>query len=254
MFTTTRELLSENKVVPAFNFSTVEVAKAVIETCQDLGQDVILQTSMNEAKFLRLEVAVGIARALSQRSKISVSLHLDHAKNLEIIKEALAAGYTSVLADGSELKFEESIDFVNAIKGIKGVKDLNTLVEASLTEFDRAAEFVGKTKPDLLAPFKIVNSEDVSEIDKIRLVLQSVSTPLVLHDASPKSDEEIKEAVAAGVVKVNWNTCLREAWAKSLRQTLNSNPDEIKPYNVLKPSVEAVKEVVTTLVVMLQTG
>ncbi|GAJ14902.1 unnamed protein product, partial [marine sediment metagenome] len=98
--------------------------------------------------------------------------------------------------------------------------------------------------PDLLAPFSIVNSEDVTEIDKIEQVHKLVSTPLVLHDGSSKSAEEIKEAIAAGVVKVNWNTCLREAWSNALRQTSISNPEEIKPYNILKPSVEVVKKVV----------
>ncbi len=266
MFVSTKEILSENKVVPAFNFSTSEVAWAVVEQCQELGQDVILQTSMSEAKFLGLEVAVGIARALGQKSKISVSLHLDHAKNLEIIKAALAVGYTSVLADGSGLEFEESVGFVNSVKSL--ALD-NIVVEASLTEFERAEEFVEKTKPDLLAPFRIVAAEvtrkrvtppatkkfeDVSEIDRIMLVSKLVGTPLVLHDGSSKSDEEVKEAIALGVVKVNWNTCLREAWSNALRQYLNSHPDEIKPYNILQPSVEAVKKVVTTLVVNLQAG
>lgn len=258
MFTTTKQILSENKIVPAFNFSTVEVARAIVETCGKLGQDVILQTSMSEAEFLGLEVAVGIVRALGQKSKISVSLHLDHAKDLEIIKEAVAAGYSSFLADGSGLGFEESIEFVKGAKGIKGVKDI--VVEASLTEFERAAEFVEKTKPDLLAPFSIVASgvtpkgvttEDVSEIDKVRLVRNFVKTPLVLHDGSSKSDEEIKEAIASGVVKINWNTCLREAWSESLRRTLSSQPDEVKPYNILRSSVEAVKRVVEEKIKLL---
>jgi len=250
MFISTKKILSQNRVVPAFNFSTAEVARAIVEACEKLGQDVILQTSMSEAEFLGLELAVGMARALGEKSKISVSLHLDHARNLEIIKEALVAGYTSVLADGSAMNFEESVEFVKGTKGIKGVKDV--AVEASLTEFERAAELVEKTKPDLLAPFVIRNGRDRTEIAEVGRVAQMVKTPLVLHNSSSKSDEEIKEAIAAGVVKINWNTCLREAWAKSLRETLNSNPEEIKPYHILKPSVEAVKKVVEEKIGLLQ--
>jgi fructose/tagatose bisphosphate aldolase len=242
MFITTKQILSKNKVVPAFNFSTAEVARAVVEVCDQLGQDVILQTSMNEAKFLTLEVAAGITKALGQRSNISVSLHLDHAKNLEIIKAALSAGYTSVLADASEMGFEESVEFVKGVKGIKGVNDI--AVEVSLTEFGRAEEFVEKAEPDLLAPFAVRGGRDKTRIEEVKKVSQMVKTPLVLHNSSSKSDEEIKEAVAAGVVKVNWNTCLREAWTEGLRQTLSSRPDEIRPYNVLEKSVEEVKKVV----------
>lgn len=250
MFITTKQILTQNKTVPAFNFSTAEVARAIVEVCDEQEQDVILQTSMSEAKFLGLEVAVGIAMALGQKSKTSVSLHLDHAKNLEIIRKALSAGYTSVLVDTSGLNFEEGVDFVKGVRGIKGVK--NIVIEASLTEFERGKEFVEKTKPDLLAPFSIVGSEDVSEIDKIQLVRKLVSTPLVLHDGSSKSDEEIKEAIALGVVKINFNTCLREAWTKGLRQTLSASPNEIKPYNILQPSIDSVRDVVRDKVSLLR--
>lgn len=249
MFTTTREILSQNKVVPAFNFSTCEVAKAVVEACQELGQDVILQTSMGEAKFLSLEVAAGIARALGRGVKISVSLHLDHAKELEFIKAALAAGYTSILADGSGLGFEESVDYTRAVKSLALHK---VVVEASLTKLDRAAELVEKTKPDLLAPFSIQGGRDKTEIDKIKHVRDFVNTPLVLHNSSSKSGSEIREAIAAGVVKINWNTCLRRAWSGALRQSLDSRPTEIKPYNILSASVEALKEVVREKVGLLK--
>lgn len=253
MFITTKQILTQNKTVPAFNFSTAEVARAIVEVCDEQGQDVILQTSMSEAKFLGLEVAVGIAKALGQKSKISVSLHLDHGDDLEVIRMARDAGYSSFLAGGSKigLGFEESIEFVNQVKKVAGDE---IIVEAGLTEFDRAAEFVEKTKPDLLAPFKIVNSEDVSEIDKVLLVSQLISVPLVLHDGSSKSDEEIKEAIALGVVKINFNTCLREAWTKGLRQTLSASPNEIKPYNVLRESVEVVKRVVEEKIKILNSN
>jgi len=241
MVRTTREILLKNKVVPAFNFSTAEVARAVVEVCDQLGQDVILQTSMNEAKFLTLEVAAGIAKALGQRSNISVSLHLDHAKNLEIIEAALSAGYTSVLADASETGFERSVDYIKDIKSLAFDK---VVVEASLTEFGRAEEFVEKAEPDLLAPFSVRGGRDKTRIEEVKKVSQMVKTPLVLHNSSSKSDEEIKEAVAAGVVKVNWNTCLREAWTEGLRRTLASRPEEIKPYHVLEKGVEEVKKVV----------
>lgn len=251
MFTTTKELLSKNKVVPAFNFSTCEVAKAVVEVCQELGRDVILQTSVSEAKFLGLGVAVGIAQALGEKSKIFVSLHLDHGDDLHIIRMALDVGYTSFLAGSSKvtLEFEESVEFVNEAKKLAGE---GIIIEAALYDFDRAAEFVEKPQPDLLAPFSVVNGEDVSEIDKITHVRNFVKTPLVLHDGSSKSDEEIKRAIASGVVKINFNTCLREAWTKGLRQTLNSNPNEIKPYKILKSSVDAVRGVVRDKVGLLR--
>jgi len=57
MFTTTKEILEKNKVVPAFNFAAPEVARAIVQTCDRLGQAVILQTSQSEVGFLSLEVA-----------------------------------------------------------------------------------------------------------------------------------------------------------------------------------------------------
>ena len=248
MFVSTREILTQNKVVPAFNFATAEVARAIVEVCDSLGQDVILQTSMGEAKFLSPEVAVGIAKALGQQAKILVSLHLDHAKDLKIIKAALKAGYTSLLADGSSLSFEESIRFTNEVRELASEE---IVVEVSLTEFNRAAELVKKVKPDLLAPFEIEGGRDKTKIEKIKKVSQLTTTPLVLHNSSSKSDREIKEASALGVVKINWNTCLREVWSKVLRQTLSSYPNEIKPYNILEGSAKAVGLVVKEKIKML---
>jgi len=248
MFVSTRQILTQNRVVPAFNFATAEVARAIVEVCDSLGQDVILQTSMGEAKFLTPEVAVGIVKALGQKAKISVSLHLDHAKDSKIIETAVKVGYTSFLADTSNLSFEEGIKFVNKVRELASEE---TVVEVSLTEFDRAAELVKKVKVDLLAPFEIEGGRDKTKIEEIKKVSQLTATPLVLHNSSSKSDEEIKEAIAQGVVKINWNTCLRQAWSKALRQTLTSNPDEIKPYNLLKSSVDAIREVVGEKVSLL---
>jgi fructose/tagatose bisphosphate aldolase len=252
MFATTREIVSKNKAVPAFGFSTAEMARAIVETCEEQNQDVILMTSMSEAEFLGLEVAVGIAKALGQRATISVSLHLDHAKELTLVEKALSVGYSSVLADGSHLSFDRSVEFAREITKNTSLTRADVVVEVSLTELERAVELVEKARPDLLAPFSIQGGRDKTEIDKIMLVRKFVKTPLVLHNASSKSDEEIKTAIALGVVKINWNTCLREVWSKTLRQTLKSQPDEIKPYNILRPSVAAVRKVVEEKISLLK--
>ena len=70
------------------------------------------------------------------------------------------------------------------------------------------------------------------------------NTFLVLHGGSGTPEEDIKRAIKLGVVKVNINTELRIAYKEGLEKAIKEHPDEIKPYKILAPSVEAMKKIV----------
>ena len=66
---------------------------------------------------------------------------------------------------------------------------------------------------------------------------------LVLHGGSGIPAEDVKKAIAAGIVKVNINTELRVAYKEGLEEELKNKPDETTPYKILEPSFEATKKV-----------
>jgi len=70
--------------------------------------------------------------------------------------------------------------------------------------------------------------------------------PLVLHGGSGVPDIEIRKAIARGIHKVNVATEAKDAWARSLRQSLAEQPNEYDPRPILMPVRLAVKAVVRT--------
>jgi len=81
-------------------------------------------------------------------------------------------------------------------------------------------------------------------IGRIRQMREAAGVPLVLHGGSGISDENFKEAIAAGISTIHINTEIRRAYREGVERGLAENPDEIAPYRFMKPAVEAVQEVV----------
>lgn len=238
MLIRTQDLIERCKILPAFNFSTPEMARAIVRGCDELQVPAVLQTSQSEAKFLSFEVAASVASSFAKISKVDFALQLDHLRDLNLLAkyDLLALGYSSVMVD------VEGSDYSNSVQKVSDVKESypELFLEANLEFYDRAKEFVSGTNVDLLAP------ERKNHFDLLALadIIKKVKVPLVAHGCSSSSDEEIKKALSLGVKKFNFNTCLRQSWASALRATLEENPNFEKPYNILEPSEEAVYETV----------
>jgi len=244
MFATTKEILEQNKVVPAFNFATPEVARAIVQTCGQLDQPVILQTSQSEVKFLSLEVAAAIVKSYASQTRVLVSWHLDHTKTPSLISEAAILGCSSAMFDIAEEDLDQAI---GDLREIRNQLQSDFLLEAPLGKYDQAKKFVDLAQIDLLAPER----DNRVSLESLRQVRTTVKLPLVLHGSSSWPQKEIKEAVRLGVVKINWNTCLRNAWSSTLRETLQTE-DLIKPYDILKPSENEIRKVVEEKIKLLR--
>src|SRR3972149_12207693 len=94
--------------IGSFNTSDLEITKAIIKAASKLKAPVIVETSEKAIGFAGLEELAGIIREQAKKVKIPVAMHLDHGKSLDIVSQALEAGYTSVMFDGSDLSFQEN--------------------------------------------------------------------------------------------------------------------------------------------------
>jgi fructose-bisphosphate aldolase class II len=126
------------------------------------------------------------------------------------------------------------------------------LDEKSLTDPEKAKEFVEKTEVDMLAP-AVGNFHGMLRggvdpklnIDRVRDIAHATGVPLVLHGGSGNSADDFKQSIANGIAIVHINTEIRVAYKQGLQIGLTENPDEVAPYKFLKPSVKAVQDVVT---------
>ncbi|MDD2730929.1 MAG: class II fructose-bisphosphate aldolase [Candidatus Portnoybacteria bacterium] len=263
--------------VGAFNFSTAEVLKAIVAAAKELGAPIIVATSEGEGKFVGWREAAALVNSWKTETELPVILNLDHGKSLEIIKEAIEAGYDAIHFDGSELSYEENLKQTEAVvkyvretekkigreiivegelgylRGGSSVhKEALEIKPEDLTKPEQAKEFAEKTGVDSLA-IVIGNAHGVFSAGQERLNLERLAQIkeavgervfLVLHGGSGLPEEDIKKAIGLGIVKVNINTELRVAYKEGLAEELEEKPEETTPYKMLEQSFEDVKKVV----------
>lgn len=250
--------------VGAFNVENMEMVKAVIAAAEELHAPVMLQTTPSTIKYGTLETYYAIVAAEAKKAAVPVCLHLDHGSSFELAVQALKAGYTSVMIDGSHEDLEGNIAVskrvadvakacgipVEAELGKVGGKEDDLEAEADTnTDPMEAKEFVERTGVTSLAVaigtahgfYKgtpVLDKERVSEIRKV------VSIPLVLHGASGLSDDEVRECVRRGICKVNFATELRAAYTAAGKKLIEEKPDTFDPKKLGVVGMEAVKQLV----------
>jgi ketose-bisphosphate aldolase len=255
-----------------FNFATEDVLKAIVEAAKEAGADMIMVgTSEGEAGFVGMKEAVALVGAVRETHGFPVFLNADHFKSFQMCKEAIDAGYDSVLLDGSKLSFEENVaetkkvvDYARSmnkdisVEGeigyLRGHSQVQKKVDISVDDYtkpEEAKDFVKKTGVDRLAVVfgnvhGIVTDQEVKlDVDHFKKIVEAESRPYyVLHGASGLNDQDVRDAIKAGVANVHYNTDLRVAYREGIHKALHDNPDEAAPYKYLAPAVDEVKKVV----------
>jgi fructose-bisphosphate aldolase class II len=276
--------------IPALNVQNLESLTAVAEAAVEEKSPVILAISPSVVKYAGLPYIFCMAKTAAQNAPVPMSIHLDHGEDFEIASRCVEAGFTSVMIDGSFLKLEDNIALTKKVvamahpKGVSVEAELGKLAgveertveekDAILTDPETAKEFVEQTGVDTLAvaigtshgAYKF-KSEAKLDIERLRIISQKVSIPLVLHGASSvppqltekankygaqlgnakgNSIEEIQKAIPLGIAKVNVDTDLRLAFLGAVREVLANSPKEFDPRKILGPAKAAMKEVAKT--------
>ncbi len=265
MYTTSKEMLLDaqknNYAVGAFNAENMEMIKAIIAAAEELRAPVMIQTTPGTIKYGTLETYAAIARAEADKATVPVCLHLDHGSSFEMAVQAIKAGYSSVMIDGSKLSLEDNIILskrvadvgratgipVEAELGKVGGKEDDTeSKESAYTDPQEAKRFAEETGVDFLAigigtAHGVYKEKPVLNVQRISEVKDVVSLPLVLHGSSGLTDEDVKDCVRRGMCKVNFATELRQAYLKATRELLNNDPDIIDPKKIGEAAMKAVK-------------
>ena len=259
--------------VGAFNVITLEHAEGIVAGAERAGTAVILQISENAVKFhggLLTPIAAA-ASAVAAEAAVPVSLHLDHVKSPELLHRAAEAGMSSVMFDASHLDYDGNVAATRA--AADWAHDQGLHLEAELgevggkdgahapgvrTDPDQAAAFVAATGVDSLA-VAVGSSHAMTERtarldhDLIARLRDAVPVPLVLHGSSGVADDELRAAVAAGIVKVNIGTILNVAFTGAVRAVL-SDPAVVDPRKYLAPGRDRLAGTVERMLAVLDSG
>lgn len=281
MIKTLREYIKEaenNKVaIGHFNISNIEALHGIYNAARKLNLPIIIGVSEGEEEFIgRDEVSI-LIKKIRERDNYPIFLNADHHYTFESVKNALDAGYDAAIIDAVKLPLEENITLtkrcvdyakelgqkegrdilIEAELGFIGQssKLLDTIPEgvsnATMTKSEDAKTFVEQTGVNLLAPSvgnihgMVKGGNPRLDINRIKEIHRACGIPLVLHGGSGIADEDFVNAIKAGISIIHINTEIRVAYKEALEKYLKENPNEVAPYKILKPAVDAIEEVVS---------
>jgi fructose-bisphosphate aldolase, class II len=257
----------EGYAVGQFNINNLEFFQAILQAAEEEKSPVILGVSEGAARYVGgFKTVVKITEGLIEDYKISVpvAIHLDHGSSYDKCKEAIDAGFTSVMIDASHHPFEENI--AETAKVVEYAHSKGVSVEAELgtvggQEDDVVAEgviyadpqeckvLVERTGIDCLAPalgsvhgpYKGEPNLGYKEMEEIANL---TNMPLVLHGGTGIPTKDIQKAISFGTAKINVNTENQIASAKTVREVLAAKPDEYDPRKYMGPARDAIKATV----------
>src|SRR3989344_1307674 len=260
-----------------FNFSTTDVLRGIVEAAKEAGAPaVMVGTSEGESSFVGLKEAVALVKIIREEYDFPVFLNADHFKSFDKCREAIDAGYDSVIIDASKMEFVDNMaetkkvveyaleiskyrNIEILVEGelgyLRGSSEVQTKIEITLDDFtkpEEAKEFVEKTGVNQLAVVFgnihgiVTEQEEKLDIEHFKKIVATVPNVFyVLHGASGLSDDDVRAAIKAGITNVHFNTELRVAYTERLHKILHDKPRETTPYKYLAPAVEEIKKIVT---------
>ncbi|MFA6251596.1 MAG: class II fructose-bisphosphate aldolase [Candidatus Paceibacterota bacterium] len=271
-----KEAESAGVAIGHFNISNIETLHGIYNAVKKLGVPVIIGVSEGEEEFIGKDEVTVLIKEIRERDNYPIFLNADHHYTFSSVKLALDAGYDAVIIDAVKLPLEENIALtkqcVDYAKELGKKEGRDILVEAELgfigqssklldvipegvsektmTSPDEAKTFVEQTGIDLLAPSvgnihgMVKGGNPKLDINRIKEIRLACGLPLVLHGGSGIADEDFINAIKAGISVIHINTEIRVAYKEALEKYLNENPNEIAPYKILKPGVDAISAVV----------
>lgn len=246
-----------------FNAVNVEMARAIIETAEELRAPVMIGTAEILLPAMELERVAEYVLPMARKASVPVCVHYDHGLTFRRCMEALKLGFTSIMYDCSTASYEENVENVSKITEI--CHAVGVTVEGELghvgdnagagklenpsdyfTDPDLAADFVRRTGVDALAVAVGNAHGDYAfppklDFDRIAVISKKTGLPLVLHGGSGLSDDDFRRAVKQGVSKINIFTDIDKAGRAGVEKGLAAG--EKTMMGLIPYEIQAMKEV-----------
>ena len=268
MITNLKGLLEAAKngkyAVGAFNVYNYETIKAVIEAVKETRRPAIIAFGEKYLENMALKEVVNLVRTMSIGLDSDIAIHLDHTKNVDVIKKAIDAGFTSVMFDGSALSFEENMAQTKEV--VDYAHKFNVSVEAELgciqlgdhsneyegneiyTDPTQARTFVLETGVDCLAVsigtvHGMYKGEPKISVERLKEINQAIQIPFVLHGGSGTPLSTIQACIQEGITKINVNTEVSMTVVAEFSKMIAKNP-QVHFSNLSTKATEVAKQTV----------
>lgn len=257
----------EGYAIGQFNLNNLEYTQAILQAAQEEQSPVILGVSEGAARYMGgFTTVVHMVKGLIHDYQVTVpvAIHLDHGSSFEKCKEAIDAGFTSVMIDASSKPLAENIAITKSVVDYAHARNVSVEAELGVVggqEDDIIAEgviyadpaeclqLVEQTSIDCLAPalgsvhgpYKGEPNLGFKEMEEIS---KQADLPLVLHGGTGIPTKDIERSISLGTAKINVNTDNQIQGTKAVRETLAADTEAYDPRKFLTPMREAIKKTV----------
>jgi fructose-bisphosphate aldolase class II len=265
-----KESVENHYAVGAFVTCDHSFSEAIVRAGEEKGVPIIMMVPEVGFRHMDLDNFFPYAVERIRRSSIPIALHLDHGQSYETVMKAIHFGCTSVMIDGSALRYEDNVALTKKVveaahaAGVSVEAELGhvaggegnlrdgSVVDASMfTKPEDAARFVKETDIDALAvAFGTVHGvyRDTPKLDLRRLqdIRRSVNIPLVMHGGSGLTAEDFRNAIKCGINKVNFFTELSLAAVSVIAEAIQKKEGYLHYPDLISlatnKAVEVIKE------------
>lgn len=213
--------------IPHINVNNLEWIQAALSAAMQARSPIIIGVSEGAARYMggyKIVYYMVTETMKTMKCDVPVALHLDHG-SYKACLEALDAGFSSIMFDGSSLPFAENLQQTQALiqlcqqanvsleveVGAIGGEEDGVSSEGECADVQECAA-ISKLNIDILAA-GIGNIHGLYpddwkglHFDLLEEIANVTGKPLVLHGGSGIPDEQVQKAIALGVRKVNVNT------------------------------------------------
>lgn len=257
----------EGYAIGQFNINNLEYTQAILQAAEEEQSPVILGVSEGAARYMSgFKTVVKMVEGLMEDLNITVpvAIHLDHGSSFDKCKEAIDAGFTSVMIDASAQPFEDNVritkevvDYahakgvsVEAELGVVGGQEDDVIAEGVIyADPAECKELVDRTGIDCLAPalgsvhgpYKGEPNLGFKEMEEIS---SQSDLPLVLHGGTGIPLKDVQRAISLGTAKINVNTENQIEGTKTVREVLAKDTEVYDPRKYLAPMRETIKQTV----------
>lgn len=265
----------EGYAVGGFDIFDLHSAQAVIQAAESENSPVFLQACVRSVEHLGFRRAALIMRTEAELARVPVAVHFDHGDEVTSlcdVDEALEAGFTSIMVDGSRLPLEENIALTaGAVRrahevgaGVEGeIGEIGRVIggkaddvarrtaagddpSAWLTRDEDAVRLVKETGLDYVAVSvgSVSGTSSRLNLPRLRVLSQALDLPLVLHGGTGVPEQDLREAVGLGIAKVNIAHGVRRAYIASLRAQLADGVNTDNVYDLQDAVRQAMRQYV----------
>ena len=264
MLVTLRELLpaaaASGYAVPCFNVFGNEEAVAIVAAAQALERGVILGCNKEMADFMGVEGFLGMVSYAAKSATVPVCIHLDHCDDEARVLQALKAGFSSVMFDGSQLPLAQNIsrtaamakvahEYGATIEGEVGSVPYfegRDHVKSELTSPADAREFAANSGVDAMAIavgniHRLREPTALIDFDLLAQIEACTSLPLVIHGTTGITEKDVRQLKQSRISKFNIGTTMRMTFARHLRASLAQDPAAFDRLTIMRPVVAALQ-------------